>query len=130
MRALQPASSQSVALCSSKTAGKLASTVSSRLAALWPAESSAIVAADDFSKSPVCLRPDRSEAITQTATLWSLLKSVVARSLSVGNQGQNELINGQRKKTAAFGLLVDQCDSRLNPDTFEFRPKRCQSKST
>ena len=55
-QASRPVSSQLVALCSISAEGENTSTAFDRPVALRPARPSAIVVADDFSKSPVCSR--------------------------------------------------------------------------
>ena len=39
----------------------------------------------------------------------------------------SECVSGQGKNTAASGLVVDQCGSRLNQDALEFKPKSLSS---
>ena len=112
-RALQPASSQSAALFPSNADSELVPAMADRPVALRPYGLSAIVVADDFSKSPVCSRPDGSEAIAQAATLWFLPKSLAAQLSSDGNQGQNESVDGLGKDTAASGLLMDLYDIKI-----------------
>ena len=104
---------------------ELIATVADKPVALRPNGLSAIVFADDFSHSMVCLRPDGSEAISLAATLRSLSKSVVTRSSGDRDRSLSECVDGQGENTAASGLVVDQCDSRLNPDALEFKPKHC-----
>ena len=48
-----------------------------------------------------------NEAIALAATLRSVPMSVAAQSFSVGDQSQNESVDGQGKNAAASGLLVD-----------------------
>ena len=62
-RALRPASNQSVALLPKYADGELAASVADKPVALRPAELSAIVVADNLSRSPVCSKPDEGEAI-------------------------------------------------------------------
>ena len=121
-QALRPVSNQSVALLPKYADGELASSVTAKPVALRPAELSAIVVADNFSRSPVCSKPDGGEAIAQAATLRSLPKSVAIHSSGVEVQSQIESVNGQGKNTVASGLLVDLYDSRLDPIELEFMP--------
>ena len=122
-QALRPASFQLFTQFPSKVGSELASAVADRPMALQPNGLSAIVVADDFSQSTVCLRPEGSEAIAQAATLRSLPKSVAARSSGDRDRNSSEYVSGQGKNTAASGLVVDQCGSRLNPDALEFKFK-------
>ena len=112
-QALRLVSNQSVALLPKYADGELASSVTAKPVALRPAE---------FSRSPVCSKPDGGEAIAQAATLRSLPKSVAIHSSGVEVQSQNESVNGQGKNTVASGLLVDLYDSRLDPSDLEFMP--------
>ena len=121
-RVLRPASFLSFALCSSTEDGELASAIVDKPVALRPNGLPAIAVADDFSQSTVCLRLDEKKAIAQAATLRSLPKYVAAQLSGDRNQGQNESVGGQGKNTGASGQVVDQCDSRINPDALEFRP--------
>lgn len=122
-RALRPASNQSVALLPKYADGELASSVTAKPVALRPAELSAIVVADNLSRSPVCSKPDGGEAIVLATTLRSLPKAVATHSSGVKVQSRDELVIGQGKYVAASGLTVDHCDNRLDPNALEFRPR-------
>ena len=102
-QALQPASFQSFALCPSSVHGKLVSTVVDRPVALRPTRLSATVVADDFSQSPVYLRPDGSEAIAQAAMLRSLPKSVVTQASGDGNRSPSVCLGGQKRIQLLLG---------------------------
>ena len=127
-QASQPASSQSFALFPSNAGDELARTVADRPMVLQPFGLSAIVVADNLSKSPVCLLPNGSEVIAQAATLRSLLKSVAARASGDGNQSQNVFVDGQGQNIDAYRLLMDLYNSRLDSDTLGFMPKTLSSK--
>ena len=122
-QALQPACFQLFALGLNSADGGLASAVVDGPVALRPNGLSTIVVADNFSQFTVCLRPDGSESIALAAKLGSLPKFVAARSSVDGDQSPSECVGRQGKNTAASGLMVDKCDSMLNPDALEFRPK-------
>ena len=122
-RALRPASNQSVALLPKYADGELAASVADKPVTLRPAELSAIVVADNLSRSPVCSKPDGGEAIVLATTLRSLPKAVATHSSGVKVQSRDELVIGQGKYVAASGLTVDHCDNRLDPNALEFRPR-------